>query len=181
MRLRVNDPAIAMYVSTALFGDGAAAVVLRNTADDDHPSEPGGRIVAVGEHFWRDTEYIMGWDIRNDGFGIVLSPQLPALMEKSLDVAVDGFLARNRLARDDLDGFLLHPGGAKVMDVAQRLFGLEPEALEPSRTVLRNYGNMSSATALFVLNHARATGRKGRHLLAAFGPGFSAYFIVIDL
>jgi alkylresorcinol/alkylpyrone synthase len=123
----------------------------------------------------------MGWDIKNDGFGIVLSPQLPALLQDNLGAAIDGFLARNGLTRDDLDGFLFHPGGGKIIDVAERVLGLAADALEPSRRILRDYGNMSSATALFVLEEALASGRRGRHLLAAFGPGFSAYFAVIDL
>jgi alkylresorcinol/alkylpyrone synthase len=179
--LRINDAAIAMYVAAALFADGAAAVVLRNTQRSTGGIRPLGRIVATGEHFWPETEHIMGWDIKNDGFGIVLSPQLPALLRDNLGAAIDGFLARNGLTRDDLDGFLFHPGGGKIIDVAERVLGLAADALEPSRRILRDYGNMSSATALFVLEEALASGRRGRHLLAAFGPGFSAYFAVIDL
>jgi alkylresorcinol/alkylpyrone synthase len=178
--LRINDPGVAMFVSAALFGDGAAAVVLRNTAGEDG-SNGGGRIVAVGEHFWRDTEYIMGWDVKNDGFGVVLSAELPGLMRENLAGAVMAFLDRSGLDLADFSGFLLHPGGGKVLDVAEQVLGLSPEDLEPSRTVLRDYGNMSSATALFVLKHALDAGRSGRHLLCAFGPGFSAYFVVIDL
>ena len=179
--LRINDPAIAMYVATALFGDGAAAVVLRNTQGVDSGAQPLGQVVAMGEHFWHETEHIMGWDIKNDGFGILLSAQLPTLLQDNLGAAIDGFLDRNDLKRDEFDGFLLHPGGSKVIDVAQRVLGVAPDVLEPSRATLRNYGNMSSATALFVLKYALETGRRGRHLLAAFGPGFSAYFVVIDL
>ena len=81
--LRINDPSIAMFVSAALFGDGAAGVVLRNA--DAQAAGAGAalpRIRAIGEHFWRDTEHIMGWDIKDDGFGVVLSPELPALMRQ---------------------------------------------------------------------------------------------------
>ena len=81
----------------------------------------------------------------------------------------------------DFDGFLIHPGGSKVLETAQSVLDIEPDALRYSWDVLRDYGNMSSATALFVLNHAIASGARGRHLLAAFGPGFSAYFVVVDL
>lgn len=178
--LRINDPGVGMFVSAALFGDGAAAVVLRNTAGDAGPGETGN-IVAVGEHLWRKTEYIMGWDVKNDGFGVVLSAELPHLMRENLAVAVRDFLQRNRLSLGDFAGFLLHPGGSKVLDVAEEVLGLSREDLEPSRTVLRDFGNMSSATALFVLDHAIDGGRRGRHLLSAFGPGFSAYFVVVDL
>ena len=78
-------------------------------------------------------------------------------------------------------GVLLHPGGGRLLDVAEDVLGLSREDLEPSRTVLRDFGNMSSATALFVLKHAIDGGRTGRHLLSAFGPGFSAYFVALDL
>ena len=178
---RVNDPGVAMFVSAGLFGDGAAGVVLRNTAEDAEPSNGGGRVVAVGEHFWRDTEYIMGWDVKNDGFGVVLSAELPSLMRHNLAGAVSGFLDRSGLDMKDFAGVLLHPGGGKVLDVAEDVLGLSPGDLEPSRTVLRDFGNMSSATVLFVLKHALDSGRRGRHLLSAFGPGFSAYFVVVDL
>ena len=179
--MRVNDPAIAMYVALALFGDGAAGVVLRNTQGVGVGQRGLGQVVATGEHFWPGTEHIMGWDITNDGFGIVLSPELPALIRDNFVPAVDAFLARNDMSRADLDGYLLHPGGSKIVDIAESKLGLPPGALEPTRATLRNFGNMSSATALFVLNHAIARGLKGRHLFAAFGPGFSAYFVVLDL
>lgn len=177
--LRINDPNMAMFVSAALFGDGAAAVVLHNTGGGAKGGQP--RITHMGEHFWRDTERIMGWDIKNDGFGIVLSAQLPSLLQERLAPALDHFLARNSLSRDDFDGYLFHPGGGKILDVADKVLQLAPDALKPSREILRTYGNMSSATALFILKYAMDTGRKGRHLLAAFGPGFSAYFVVVDL
>ncbi len=181
---RINDRSLTMFVATALFGDGAAAVVLRNTAGSQKGSGQNGghgRFAAIGEHFWGDTEGIMGWDIKNDGFGIVLSPQLPALMQQRFAPALDGFLARNGLTRDDIEGYLLHPGGGKILDVADEVLELDPDVLKPSRETLRNYGNMSSATAIFVLKYALDTGRRGRHVLAAFGPGFSAYFAVVDL
>jgi alkylresorcinol/alkylpyrone synthase len=179
--MRVNDPAIAMYVALALFGDGAAGVVLRNTQRAGNSGPSLGQAVAMGEHFWPGTQHIMGWDITNDGFGIVLSPELPALIRDNLVPAVDAFLARNGMSRADLDGYLLHPGGSKIVDIAEAALGVPPDALDPTRTTLREYGNMSSATALFVLDRALATGRRGRHLLAAFGPGFSAYFVLLDL
>jgi alkylresorcinol/alkylpyrone synthase len=177
--LRINDPQLAMFVSAALFGDGAAGVVIRSRAGDR--AGGGRRVVSVGEHFWRDTEQVMGWDVRNDGFGIVLSPELPSLMRARFGDALAGYLARAGIRRDELDGVILHPGSSRVLDVAERLLGLSPDALLPSRETLRRFGNMSSATILFVLQNALQAGRTGRHLVAAFGPGFSAYFVVVDL
>jgi alkylresorcinol/alkylpyrone synthase len=176
--LRVNDPSPAMFVSTALFGDGAAGVLLRNTAEG---ASGGPRILAVGEWCWRDTEHIMGWDIKDDGFGVVLSPELPSLMRKALAPALHDFLDRNGFRLADFNGFLFHPGGRRLIEIMQEVLGLEREQFAHSWDVLRAYGNMSSATALFVLERALKAGARGPHLLAAFGPGFSAYFVAADL
>ena len=179
--LRVNDPSAAMFVSGALFGDGAAGVLLHNTRDGAGEAGPVPRILAVGEWCWPDTEHIMGWDIKDDGFGIVLSAELPSLMRKSLAPAVHNFLDRHGFHLADFKGFLFHPGGRKLIETMEQSLRLDRKQLEYSWDVLRQFGNMSSATALFVLDRAMKAGARGRHLLAAFGPGFSAYFVVVDL
>ncbi len=176
--MRPNDPSPAMFVSGALFGDGAAGVLLRNTMGGAYG---GPRILAVGEWSWRDTEYIMGWDIKNDGFGVVLSSELPALLSRALAPALQDFLDRNGFRLSDFNGYLFHPGGRKLIETMQDVLGLTPKQFEHSWEVLRQYGNMSSATALFVLDRALQAGARGPHLLAAFGPGFSAYFVAVDL
>jgi alkylresorcinol/alkylpyrone synthase len=180
--LRVNDPSLAMFVSAALFGDGAAGVVLQSRAGEAGATTPGrARIGAQGEYFWSKTEHIMGWDIKNDGFGVVLSPELPTLMRERLGEALFPFLAREGLSLSDFDGFLLHPGGSKVLETAEDSLKLSREQIRYSWQVLKEYGNMSSATAMFVLKAALADNARGRYLLAAFGPGFSAYFVVLEL
>ena len=180
--LRIDDPSIEMFVSAALFGDGAVGVVLRKEPmGAEALSNSMGRIVATGEHMWPGTERIMGWDMKHDGFGVVLSPQLPFLLRDNLADAIAEFLAKHGLTLADFDGFLFHPGGRKVLETAQQVLKLKPDDLAHSWTVLRNYGNMSSATALFILNQAMSSGARGRHLLAAFGPGFSAYFAIVEL
>jgi len=179
---RPNDPSVAMFVSAALFGDGAAGIVLRaegNSAKIDRRGKPV--ITAVGEHCWQNTEHIMGWDIKEDGFGVVLSPELPALMRKALRPAVNDFLRRNDLALEGFKGFLLHPGGRKVLETAEDVLQIDRDLVAHSWAVLRDYGNMSSVTSMFVLDRAVRSGDKGPHLLAAFGPGFSAYFIALTL
>jgi len=103
------------------------------------------------------------------------------LMRERLGEALFPFLAREGLSLQDFDGFLLHPGGSKVLDTAEDALGLSRDQIRYSWDVLKRYGNMSSATALFVLKEALADGAHGRFLLAAFGPGFSAYFIVLEL
>jgi alkylresorcinol/alkylpyrone synthase len=176
--LRINDPSPAMFVSSALFGDGAAGVLMHNTREG---SRGGSRILASGEWCWRKTEHIMGWDIKDDGFGVVLSPELPSLMSEQLAPALQDFLDLNGFRLSDFNGFLFHPGGRKLIETMQEVLGLTPKQLEHSWDVLRHYGNMSSATVLFVLDRAMKAGARGPHLLAAFGPGFSAYFVVVEL
>ena len=179
---RIGDESPAMFVSAALFGDGAAAVLLRNTNGRSRArSSRSRRIRAIGEWCWQDTEHIMGWDIKNDGFGVVLSPELPALIERQLGPVVREFLNRNAVRIENIKGFLFHPGGAKVLVSIADVLGLQQVQLTHSWEVLRRYGNMSSATALFVLEQALKAGADGPHLLAAFGPGFSAYLMVIEL
>jgi alkylresorcinol/alkylpyrone synthase len=183
--LRLEDQSLAMFISAALFGDGAAAVVLRKEAAPATDSACGNktlaRIVATGEHLWPATEHIMGWDIKHDGFGIVISPQIPTLVERKLAPALDGFLMKHGLSLADFDGFLIHPGGRKVLEMAQAVLGVSDRDVSHSWQVLRDYGNMSAGTALFVLEQAVRSGARGRHLFSAFGPGFSAYFAVLDL
>ena len=178
--LRIADPSMAMFVSAALFGDGAAGIVLRNVRGSLEATGRG-RILAVGDHFWPDTERIMGWDIKEDGFGVVLSPELPGLIRKRLLPAMRGFFETNGLSLGEFTGFILHPGGAKILATIQKLLGLTDEDLALSAGVLRDFGNMSSPTALFALDRAVKSGATGRHLLVAFGPGFSAYFVAADL
>jgi alkylresorcinol/alkylpyrone synthase len=180
---RPNDPSVAMFVSAALFGDGAAGVVLRRAE-----GSPGGaqgrrlpRIRAAGEHCWRNTEHIMGWDIKEDGFGVVLSPELPGLMRTHLRPALQSFLDRNGLELACFEGFLFHPGGRKILETAEQVLQIPRDRIAHSWAVLRDYGNMSSATALFVLQRALRAGDSGPHLLAAFGPGFSSYFVATEL
>ena len=180
---RPNDPSVAMFVSAALFGDGAAGVVLRAEQGRRGASGNGAmpRVRAIGEHCWRNTEHIMGWDIKEDGFGVVLSPELPGLMRRELRPALDAFLGRDDLELDGFVGFLFHPGGRKILETAEEVLGFDRSRFRHSWSVLRDYGNMSSATALFVLQRALQVGDKGPHLLAAFGPGFSAYFVAVYL
>jgi alkylresorcinol/alkylpyrone synthase len=179
---RVGDHSPAQFVSGALFGDGAAAVLLQNTNGRSRGRNSRSRkIKAIGEWCWKDTEHVMGWDIKDDGFGIVLSPELPSLIQGQLAPVVSAFLAGNGMRIESMRGFLFHPGGAKVLVAIEQILGIDQAMLAHSWEILRQYGNMSSATVLFVLERALKAGASGPHLLAAFGPGFSAYMMIVDL
>ena len=177
---RTSDRTIQNFISTALFGDGAAGVLLRRRPGRD-ASQALARVVATGEHMWRQTEGMMGWSIENDGFGVVLSPDIPRCARHELRPALDSFLARHGSVLEDLDGVILHPGGRKVLEAVEGALELPHQALEHAWGVLAEYGNMSSPTALFVLERTLAVGATGRHLLIAFGPGFTVSFCLLDL
>jgi alkylresorcinol/alkylpyrone synthase len=177
---RTSDRTIKNYISAGLFGDGAAGVLLRRGSGRDG-SEPLARIVATGEHMWRKTEDMMGWSIENDGFGVVLSPEIPRCARHELRPALNSFLARHGLVLDDLDGVILHPGGRKVLEAVEGALELPHDALKHAWDILAEFGNMSSPTALFVLERTLAGGATGRHLLIALGPGFTVSFCLLDL
>ena len=177
---RTSDRTIKNFISTALFGDGAAGVVLRRRSRRD-VSQPLARVLATGEHMWRQTEDMMGWSIEDDGFGVVLSPDIPRCARHELRPALDSFLARHGLALGELDGVILHPGGRKVLEAVEDALEFPHQALKHAWDILAEYGNMSSPTALFVLERTLAAGAAGRHLLIAFGPGFTVSFCLLDL
>jgi alkylresorcinol/alkylpyrone synthase len=177
---RTSDRTIKNYISAALFGDGAAGVLLRRKSEGK-ASQPLARVIATGEHMWRQTEDMMGWSIENDGFGVVLSPDIPRCARNEVRPALDSFLARHGLALDDLDGVILHPGGRKVLEAIEGALDLPERALKHAWDILAEYGNMSSPTALFVLERTLSAGATGRHLLIALGPGFTVSFCLLDL
>jgi alkylresorcinol/alkylpyrone synthase len=177
---RTTDRTIKNFISTALFGDGAAGLLLRRKSRHD-VSRPMARIVATGEHMWPQTEDMMGWSIEDDGFGVVLSPDIPRSARYEFRPALDGFLAQHGLVLGDLDGVIMHPGGRKVLEAVQEALELPRHALAHAWDILAEYGNMSSPTALFVLERTLSIGQTGRHLLAALGPGFTVSFCLLDL
>lgn len=174
LSFRRGDWSKSNIVATALFGDGAAGALISTAAD-------GPALAAAGEHTWPDTLGVMGWDIADDGFSAVFSRDIPQLVATRLRGAANEFLARHGLALDDIDRFVCHPGGAKVVTALEQAFDLWPGALAGARKVLRDYGNMSAATVMFVLERMLATTpRWNRALLNALGPGFTAGFLVLD-
>ena len=153
LTFRPADRSKSNIVATALFGDGAAAVLV---AED--PAAPGPRIDAWGEHRWPDSLDVMGWRIEDDGFGVLFSRDIPTLIRERFGPALDGFLERQGIGRADLAGTICHPGGAKVVAALEEVLGLAPGAMGVARAVLRDHGNMSAPSVLFVLERALAGG-----------------------
>ncbi len=122
----------------------------------------------------------MGWQVEEDGLKALFSRDIPALVRGKLREVAEDFLARHGLALHDIDAFVCHPGGAKVLDALEQAYRLADGALVEARRVLRDYGNMSAATVLFVLERMLRHGVRRRMLLSALGPGFTAGFLVLD-
>ena len=161
----------ANIVATALFGDGAAACVLR--AGDGGLAE----IEASGEYTWPETLDLMGWDVDPQGFGVIFARAIPPFIEANLRVAVNDVLERQCLALADVDRFVCHPGGAKVVTALERALSLPQGSLDHEREVLADYGNMSAPTVFFVLERVLKQGLPPRAVLSALGPGFTASLV----
>jgi len=123
---------------------------------------------------------VMGWRVADDGLGVLFSRDIPTLVRQDMRAAVDDFLAEHGLGFTDLDGFICHPGGMKVLDALEDVFELPRGGMREARDVLRDFGNMSAVTVIFVLERQLRRGIQGRHLISALGPGFSAGFQLLE-
>jgi len=175
LTFRAHDMSKSNLVATALFGDGAAAAIVSTEGE-------GPAVIASGEHTFPNTLDVMGWRIEDDGFGVLFSRDIPAIVRNQFRKALDGFLGRFDLPFGSFGEFLCHPGGAKVIDALEEVLEQPAGAFDVARTVLRRYGNMSAATVLFVLEAARANAQANhsRRLLSSLGPGFTAAFLALD-
>ena len=162
----------ADVISAALFGDGAAAAVLRVGEDDASAPTLG----ASAEHTWPGSLDIMGWTVDPIGFGVVLSRSLPKFVEKRLAAPARRFAKRANIVAPQ---FIFHPGGAKVLDAVETALELQKGTLRNERDVLRGHGNMSAPSVLFVLERAMKRGLHGTSVMAAMGPGFTATFLEV--
>ena len=167
LSFRLDELTKANIVATALFGDGAAACVLRT-------GEGGvAQIELSGQHTWPGTLDIMGWSVDPQGLGVIFDRAIPPFAEDNMLAAIEGILARSQLGLANVDRFAFHPGGQKVITALERAFSLAPESLNHERDVLAEFSNMSAPTALFVLQRVIQAGLPHRTLLTAMGPGFT--------
>ena len=174
LALRTASAGKADVISAALFGDGAAACVLRG-------GEGGfADVVGTADTTWPDTLDIMGWQLEPDGLGVVLNRAIPGFAAVHLRDAMTNMLEGQGLRIEDIDRFICHPGGAKVVSAIEAALSLGQGSLDAEREVLRNHGNMSAPTALFVLDRVRAGGMPHRSVMMAFGPGFSASTVTLS-
>ena len=169
LAFRLDELTKTNIVATALFGDGAAACVVRAGGEGDYWIE------GAGEHIWPSTLDIMGWNMDPMGFGVIFAQAIPPFVRRRMGPAVDGILAGMGLERGDIGRFVCHPGGAKVVTALEGALGLGQGALDVEREVLADYGNMSAPTVLFVLERVLAReAEQDRLFLSSLGPGFTA-------
>lgn len=179
-----NDQSIANLISIGLFADGAAAVVIAGAESKlAAPTKPSPKILATLSTFYRDTEYIMGWDICDTGFKIVLSPDVPKIVLEKFPGDVKGFLTDHNLTQDDISSYIFHSGGPKVLEAMETSLNLPADALAPSWKSLREVGNLSAASVLAVLEdfltvHPGAPGTYS--ILAAMGPAFCSELVLLQ-
>ena len=174
LAFRKDEMSKTSLISAALFGDGAAAAVIASGGGE------GPAFGASGEHTWPDTLDLTGWDVQQDGLRAVLSGDIPAFARAEMRDVTAGFLRRHGLDFQAIDHFICHPGGTKVLAALEEAFDLQAGALAFSRDVLRDFGNMSGVTVLFVLERALRAGVAGRLLMSSLGPGFTAAFQLLE-
>ena len=172
IRLDSDDP--AAVVATALFGDGAAAAVVTS---GEHSI---ARIMGGAEKLFPDTLRIMGWDVEDPGLAVVFDRAIPPFIEENLASTVDEMCAKLGIDRSDIDRLCCHPGGVKVIDAIETALHLNQGELNIEREVLRDFGNMSAPTLMFVLDRLLKQGLPDRVLMTAFGPGFTCAGLLLE-
>jgi len=171
-------------VAASLFGDGAAAAIVAGpsagarAADGRRPLD----LVASRSTLWRDTTDVMGWTVDGDGLHVVFSRDIPTIVRERVKPGLLAFLEERGITLADVRHLAAHPGGVKVLNAYTEALDLPPDAFRHARDVLREHGNMSSPSCLFVLERFLAAGEVGggEHVLvAALGPGFSAEYVLL--
>ena len=168
---QLDDYSMVNVVSSAIFGDGAAAVILSS-----HEDEEGPEIIDEAMYHFYDAEHMMGFKLRNTGLQMILDKSVPETISNHFPNIVHPFLERNNKTIADVDHLIFHPGGKKIVQTVEELFGSLGKNIDDTKEVLKLYGNMSSATVLYVLERFMDRGvKKGETgLMLSFGPGFSA-------
>lgn len=174
---QLNDYSMANMVSAAIFGDGAACVLLSS-----EEQAVGPKIIGEDMYHFKDTAHLMGFDLTNHGLKMILDPAVPETIASHFPDIVHPFLERYGSNISKVDHLIFHPGGKKIVQTVEALFGTLGKNIDDTRAVLKEYGNMSSATVLYVLERFMekdiAPGEQG--LVLSFGPGFSAQRVLLE-
>src|SRR6266851_193089 len=178
LTIRLDDRATANMIASGLFADGAVAAVLTGGGT----AAEGPTIIYTKSVFYPETEDIMGWDISEKGFRVILSPKLPELIRARFGADVDSFLSEHGISREDIESWVIHPGGPRILEAVEASLGLCNRELEASWECLSRCGNLSSGSVLKVLEEVitRHRPRPGAFgVIAAMGPGFCAELLLV--
>ncbi|MEY8021783.1 type III polyketide synthase [Muriicola sp. SD30] len=174
---QLNDFSMANMVSAAIFGDGAACVLLSSEEEARGP-----QVVGEEMYHFKDTTHLMGFDVVNTGLKMILDPDVPTTISDHFPEIIHPFLKKHNSNIEKVDHLIFHPGGRKIVETVESLFGKLGKNIDDTRETLKLYGNMSSATVLYVLERFMEkdipAGEQG--LILSFGPGFSAQRVLLE-
>ncbi len=174
-----NDYSKSNFVASSLFSDGIAASIVLG---DNHKPQQQVSFVASGSKLYYDTLDVMGWEFLDTGFKVIFSQDIPTIIRKYVQGDVISFLSKNGLELSDIKNFIFHPGGKKVLQAYTEAFDMDTDFLKITRETMNSYGNMSSATVLYVLQHFLENGYEdGYGLMVAMGPGFSSEMVLLKM
>ncbi len=173
---QLDDYSMVNIVSAAIFGDGCACTILSSYED-----ETGPKILDEAMYHFYNAEHMMGFELKNTGLQMVLDKEVPEKIAEHFPQIVHPFLERNDLKIEDVNNLIFHPGGKKIVQTVEELFGSLGKNIDNTKAVLKDYGNMSSATVLYVLERFMEQGvAQGEYgLMLSFGPGFTAQRILL--
>ena len=174
---QLNDFSMVNIVSAAIFGDGCSSVILSSY---DH--EKGPEIIDEAMYHFYDANHMMGFKLKNTGLQMILDQSVPQTIADHFPKIIHPFLERNNLTIEDIDHLIFHPGGKKIVQTVEDLFGALGKNIDDTKEVLRLFGNMSSATVLYVLERFmdRDLPKGDKGIMLSFGPGFSAQRILLE-
>lgn len=188
LTLQRHDESMPNLVGSGLFGDGAAAVVLVGDRRAEQMgihaagADPRPAVVATRSAFYPDSERVMGWDIDHRGFSLVLDASVPDMVERYLRDGMEGFLGEHDLHTKDIEHWIAHPGGPKVLDAMARTLDVEPDVFAVTWESLASVGNLSSSSVLRVLGETMArqpAGTGAPAMMTAMGPGFCSELVLL--
>jgi len=173
---QLDDFSMVNIVSAAIFGDGCACTILSS-----YENEEGPEIIDDAMYHFYDAEHMMGFELKNTGLQMVLDKEVPEKIAEHFPKFTHPFLARNNMTIEDVDHLIFHPGGKKIVQTVEQLFGALGKNIDNTKAILKEYGNMSSATVLYVLERFMEQGvEKGAvGLMLSFGPGFTAQRLLL--
>lgn len=174
-----NDYSKSNFVASSLFSDGIAACIVLG---DNHPPKHQIKFIGSGSKLYFDTLDVMGWEFMNSGFKVLFSQDIPTIINKNVKEDILSFLAKYGLRLADINNFIFHPGGRKVLAAYTEALAVEGDFLKKTRETMNGYGNMSSATVLYVLEKFVNEGfENGYGLMVAMGPGFSSEMVLLKM